>query len=302
MRLVFQIILLVSLLFFGISLQSVKASDTSEKVNLGAGVWSLYVSESGVVFAGTLSNGLFRSEDNGQSFSETSLTGVTVYQITEAPSGLLFAAAQNGIYRSNDGGRTWRRVNDGIEKPIGQFVYAGESVQFAAIMQTGIYRSTDNGLNWTPVNNGIELPYGYTVTSHGDRIIAGATNRMYVSENNGDSWRRIEAGFGSSRSTDILVHGDVLFVGTQEGVFISEDAGDSWVEISHGLDNKIVYGLAQTENGVYAATRGGLYHLPTSGTQWNLVSDSDVIIYAIAADQQGNLYLGNNAGVWYWQP
>jgi photosystem II stability/assembly factor-like uncharacterized protein len=64
-----------------------------------------------IVYAGTVGEGLFKSEDYGDSWISVPGLPATVQGLTVNPSnnGELFGAASNGIYRSADAGQTWSR-------------------------------------------------------------------------------------------------------------------------------------------------------------------------------------------------
>lgn len=84
------------------------------------------------IFLATLSNGLLASHDGGKSFGELSLPETYISAVTVSP-GLatdhtVFAAGYQGIYRSTDGGATWRylAVPERIEEDrAGNVIYEG---------------------------------------------------------------------------------------------------------------------------------------------------------------------------------
>jgi photosystem II stability/assembly factor-like uncharacterized protein len=130
------------------------------------------------------------------------------------------AAAERGVYRSTDGGRTWTRVlpTDGssgasdvyLDHRDPQMVFAllvaggpGAPAAQPVSAGTGAYKSTDGGVTWQPIN-GRGLPDGARISAfavasgtHGRRLYAvaavgggrgGAGRALYRSDDGGETW------------------------------------------------------------------------------------------------------------------
>ncbi len=106
----------------------------------------------GRLYAYALGRGLYISNDGGRSWELLSVDiplGTT--SLAELPDDtLLLAAADSGILRSEDSGKTWSLSREGIDigviftlraDPTGQRVYAGTD--------RGVFVSTDGGRSWT---------------------------------------------------------------------------------------------------------------------------------------------------------
>jgi photosystem II stability/assembly factor-like uncharacterized protein len=167
-------------------------------------------------------------------------------------------AAERGVYRSTDGGRTWTRVlpTDGssgasdvyMDYRDPQIVYAllgaggfPGAPQPAASPGTGAYKSTDGGVTWRPVS-GRGLPDGARISAfavasgtHGRRLyaVAGTGGRgggggrgLYRSDDGGDSWTfgtRQLASAGGKMYADPQNPDVVYLMGT--AIYKSTDAG-----------------------------------------------------------------------------
>ena len=110
---------------------------------LGAGpphVTSLAVDPftNATVYAGTFSDGFYKSTDGGLSFAPSS-TGLPAISVTDvapdrAHAGRLFASGANGVFVSLDGGTSWNAMNAGLTNlvvsilaidPMGNLLHAG---------------------------------------------------------------------------------------------------------------------------------------------------------------------------------
>ena len=133
------------------------------------------------LFAGTGGGGVFKSGNGGVSWKDineglSSLSITTLHIDPENPDIVLAGAyhpatptdvyvgeASGGVYRSQDGGRTWQGsslLNIHIfslaaDPARPNLVYAGA--------WGGIYRSVDKGLSWTDINAGLDNAFPHTI-------------------------------------------------------------------------------------------------------------------------------------------
>jgi photosystem II stability/assembly factor-like uncharacterized protein len=108
------------------------------------------------VYAGTQSNGLFVSHDNGDSWTQnvdviqtyTSITGITAFGSN------VFVSGNNNIYMSSDYGVNWSQVNSAL--PFGNlYSFAINGTNIFAGTTPGVFLSTDSCKNWISLNNGL---------------------------------------------------------------------------------------------------------------------------------------------------
>jgi photosystem II stability/assembly factor-like uncharacterized protein len=104
-----------------------------------------------VIFAGTVADGVFRSRNGGKTWSPAGLDGQQVSDLVWLGP-FLYAATGAGVQRSEDLGRTWVPLVDGLEgRPVYRLLFplapASGTEIFAATDQ-GVWRSADGGLHW----------------------------------------------------------------------------------------------------------------------------------------------------------
>jgi photosystem II stability/assembly factor-like uncharacterized protein len=171
----------------------------------------------------------------------------------------------DGVYRSDDGGRTWRNLGLKTSEQIGRIVIdpRDSSVVFVAAYgglwssggERGLYKTTDNGRTWTKVleiseNTGVNdvaidpsNPDVMLATAHQRRrhvwtlIHGGPESGLHKSTDGGKTWRRVRGGipFGElgriviafSPAQKGLVYAKIE-TAENVGIYCSQDSGESW--------------------------------------------------------------------------
>jgi photosystem II stability/assembly factor-like uncharacterized protein len=184
---------------------------------------------SGNLYIGTLSDGIYRSTDNGIHWQLIDSTvyrsddNKNVWAITFSGSNLIAATGRDGIFLTSDNGSTWISSNDGLpDTAVFALAESGTNL-FAGTLPGAIYRSVDNGFSWTQTNNGLA---------------------------------------GTQSINTFAVSGDNIFAGSRDsGIFLSTDAGESWMDVSSEMPNRSINELLILGSDLYAGTAGdGVFH------------------------------------------
>lgn len=116
----------------------------------------------GVVWAGT-ADGVWRSTDGGSTFERTDFPDrVQIWSVTPSPSDpqLMFAGGSPvSVYRSEDGGESWKRMPDPAVPDRAKMPFACRVMRlaphprnpgeiYAALEVNGVMRSTNGGESW----------------------------------------------------------------------------------------------------------------------------------------------------------
>lgn len=126
--------------------------------------------ENGHIFITTYEEGIFRSDDGGDTWHQIYFTAAdpTFYSIAIRHDGVLFAGGIGAMFRSTDNGRTWVKhtLDNNLAftqiafTPEGHILVGTQTLinGFIASSRTGggLFRSQDNGLSWTLLNAGLE--------------------------------------------------------------------------------------------------------------------------------------------------
>jgi len=104
-----------------------------------------------VLFAAVGSNGVFRSSDGARTFKEAGLADHAVYDLAWLGP-FLYAVTDRGLYRTEDMGRLWTPLRDGLNGavPIRIFFPSWPESSAEAFLATdrGIFRTPDGGQHW----------------------------------------------------------------------------------------------------------------------------------------------------------
>ena len=234
--------------------------------------------------------GLFRSEDGGQSWV-SSTTGVpkdwvnTTYWIEFDPEvkGRMWSVNswthdlprpkmwrrngirgyRGGVCRSDDGGRTWLKSNQGMGDTAPTHIVLDPTsprdarILYVAAFGRGVYKSLDGGKSWTLKNNGItqQEPFAWRIVrdsagtlylliarrSEDGSIGNESDGALYKSADGAEHWAPIHLPEGTNAPNGLAVDTnddkriylamwarDTGMHGEGGGVYLSEDGAQSW--------------------------------------------------------------------------
>jgi hypothetical protein len=164
--------------------------DPAHPTRLNQAVQGVISLTAGPMLAGTVSEGVFRSTDSGQTWSPPAdgngmPEGETVWSFASFAN-FVWAATSDGIYRSADQGATWSLASDGIPESATTLSVFPDgtipTIYYAATASDGLYRTIDGGITWQPMNYA-DFNGG---TIHAIQQFAGATQtRLYTATSNG---------------------------------------------------------------------------------------------------------------------
>ena len=165
--------------------------------------WKVYVAALGHIFGPNAERGVFRTEDAGKTWEKVLYVderhGAADIDIDPENPNLLYAALwrfdrkpwthssgseQGGVFKSVDGGRTWKKLEKGLPKLMGRIgvkvARSNPSVVYVICEshEGTLYRSDDHGENFTQVNkdpNLVNRGFYYTDV----RVDPGNENRVY---------------------------------------------------------------------------------------------------------------------------
>ncbi|HMZ22773.1 MAG TPA: Ig-like domain-containing protein, partial [Blastocatellia bacterium] len=176
------------------------------------------------LWAGT-DGGVFRTADGvNWSSAGLSNQRVLSLGASADGSVLLAGTNGGGLFRSTNNGQTWTPATAGLSNQVILALTVGnDGATLFAGTDGGVFRSTDQGASWNAVNTG--LPAGLSVRTFavsGGKLYAGSFLGVFLTEDGGASWRQINAGLLDIRVGGLALDGDTLLAGTsRRGLFLS---------------------------------------------------------------------------------
>lgn len=257
------------------------------------------------VLAGTLNApdppGVYRTTDGGEGWERASDgldENVSISGVVFDPQNVGLAFAGDGgvglLYRSRDGGITWREVSGFRElltanSAVGELyatVERGRTVFYACTRFNGVFRSTNGGNSWQQLNSGLggDASRVRELVQFNDQLYAGTHAGLYRLPSGSEQWVAVST-FPAGNIVFSLVTdevNDVIYAGTGGGIYRSTD-GDTWERLG-AFPNTVVYDLVSTGRLLVAATETGLW--TGSGETWaQAVVDGlpyTSVVYAVA--------------------
>lgn len=173
-----------------------------------------------IMYLGTFPTGFYKTTDGGKTWYESNIkfTIDGAFSMTFHPDNynIIYSGTYNGISKSIDSGKTWRKIDKGI--PPEQWVF---SIVIDPDNPDILYAASKNGEN---KGNGRENFHGVVLKS-----IDG-----------GESWFEIMNGLDRGREYYQLImypeNHDVLFVSASDGVYMTKDGGGNWESINYNID------------------------------------------------------------------
>jgi serine/threonine protein kinase/photosystem II stability/assembly factor-like uncharacterized protein len=250
------------------------------------------------LYCGVEPAALFESQDAGESWSlvrglfdhshrprwmpgQGGLCLHTILPYPTQPGRLHVGISAGGVYRTDDGGRTWQARNRGIRvtflperyPEFGQCVHKivrhpDRPDRLFLQNHWGLYRSDDGADTWSDIAHGLPSDFGFAMAMH-----PHDPDCVYIVPVESDEFRC-----------------------TPEGrlrIYRTPDAGASWQALTRGLPQQSAYETVLRDGmvtdsldpvGIYFGTRSGkLYASRDAGQTWKLVLDGLPQIVCVAS-------------------
>jgi photosystem II stability/assembly factor-like uncharacterized protein len=186
---------------------------------------------------------------------------------------ILYATSfKNGVYKSENGGGSWVKINHGldisgnrhvsslvIDPTDSNVLYAGVAMEggSSGLQYGGVYKTEDGGLSWNKVDNIIRNVMDISIDPRNPKTIFAATRQdsggVYRSTDGGSKWELV---FKDPYVMKVVIephNPGVVYAGTGDhpyhdqstgnGLFRSDDSGQSWYSVNEGLANLSIWDL-----------------------------------------------------------
>lgn len=244
----------------------------------------MFVAAPGPLWSDGTHRGLYRSEDGGQTFKKVlyvdAKTGcaevaidpqnpdivyASMWQFRRQPFAFNSGGPGSGMYKSTDGGKTWREIMKGLPaKPFGRIAFTlapsapQNLIAIVEAKETALFISSDGGENWkqqSATMNVVSRPFYFST------IVVDPK----------DPKRVYRPGYQFSYSSD----GGYSFAdASMEGGWVHADHHALWIDPAN-------------TNRMYLGTDGGVYISADRGASWNFCENLPVAqFYHVAIDKR----------------
>ncbi len=279
-----------------------------------------------VIYAGTgesdirgdmiTGDGVFRSGDAGKTWHAAGLAGThTISALAVDPKNpdMVYAAsmghvfkanAERGVFKSTDGGRTWKKILY-VDAKTGAIDLVMDprnpEVLYAAMWQayrrpwtlqdggpgSGLYKTTDGGAHWIEISRNAGFPHG-TLGRIGVSVAASDPDVVYAivqakgggvfrSADAGATWTRVNARWSLRQRAFYYMsifadptNPDTVYVPEVDALWVSHDGGRSFAKLHtpHG-DNHIVWINPDNPKILLEGNDGGATVSTDGGRTWS---------------------------------
>jgi hypothetical protein len=260
-------------------------------------LWNITPSH-GSIYVGAEPAGLFRSDDDGETFVHVEGLrnhptrpewqpgggGLCLHTIVPHPTDpkqLYVAASSVGTFFTDNGGESWVTRNKGLQSnympegteppDVGWCVHKmvmapGNPDQLYQQNHYGVYRSSNGGSTWEWINEGLPSTFGFPIVVH-----PHDPNRIYVIPLNGDQKGR-------------------FMPDGQTAVWRSQNGGDAWEKLTGGLPAEAYLGVLRDAMAIdhlptpgiyFGTTTGQLFVSADEGNSWSEVDAKLPPIYGV---------------------
>ncbi len=223
----------------------------------------VYAAVLGDLFKSSEERGVYRSEDGGKNWKRVLFANAdagavdlcmdpnnprilfaSTWRIHRTPYSLESGGEGSGLWKSTDGGETWKNIsaNEGMPKGIwgivGVSVSPVNSNRVYAIIENdngGVYRSDDGGTTWKKMNDDRNLRqrawyYSKIYADTKDEDIVYVMNVSYhKSKDGGKTFKSMNANHGDHHDLWIAPEDNQrMIIGDDGGGQVSFDAGENW--------------------------------------------------------------------------
>src|SRR5882762_7640142 len=278
----------------------------------------------------SMGDGVYKSVDGGKSWKNVGLEKsehISKIVVDPRDSNVVYVAAQGplwapggdrGLYKTTDGGKTWKAVltisentgiTDVILDPTNQDILYASAYQrrrhvFTLIdggPESAIQKSTDGGKTWTKLKEGLPKEdmgrIGLALAPHNPKVVYATIEStrkaggIFISKDGGSSWKKQnDYNAQGQYYGEIFVdpNNDDRIYSADVWVRVSDDGGKTWRKLEEKWkhpDNHVVWIDPASSDHLLIGCDGGLYESFDRAETWNFKANRPVTqFYRVSAD------------------
>lgn len=270
------------------------------------------------IFAGTLGKGLFKSQNSGDAWQQTTLKQGTINAISIDPkdSNNIYVAGNLGtlgkIFKSTDGAENFSEIysethsNTDIKSVL--IDHYNPKIVYAGLNNGGFLKSADFGKSWL-ATNWFYGPIQVMAMSPRDsrKIYVAVKGRfVYLTKDGGKTWKDLKESLeefkGANVATAIAFNfkdDRIAYLGSRFGVIKTKDDGKKWEDtgllLTPGkIDNVALIASPKSPDTIYVGVDTTIHKSVDAGKNWNVkkITNNNITSLAIDPNNTQNVYAG----------
>lgn len=217
-----------------------------------------------------------------------------------------------GIHRSNDAGKSWKSINNGLgftESTALEVTTSGRLIvsAFSGGFWGNLYSSTDDGVTWVQKNAPLDPVFFDIDKLANGKLVGSGSYGLYTADKDGISWvQRMDTEIASYI---FVSKNGVVYAGTRpNGLLISRNDGINWSHPS-SLNTTYFSSFGESSTGrIFASASAyidGIYYSDDAGNNWSFISPftyygaDDFLTKgdSIYAATEGGIYKSDDNGI-----
>ncbi len=261
------------------------------------------------LYIGTEDNGIFKSSNNGDSWTkiQTDLfESVFDIQAFQNRNDTIWVGSYGGgVMVTYDKGNTWHSFSQTFETQpflvdielLGDTLYAAITYQ-VGFMPSGVYKTSIHNNNWIRSNTNLpgsifgvmDLLISSNGTMYLASALAGLRGNVNVSFDKAETW--LNKAIPNVADVNVLYEaGTKIYAGTSSGIFYTTDTGETWFSLSEELNQYYVDDILVYDNYIFSAIdQVGIVVSSDEGETWDNISAN----LPMEDDYVSNIYIYNN--------
>ncbi len=293
-------------------------------------VWKnpkIFAAKQSTLFLFDSTGAIFRSLDSGKTWSSVKNSTKRINQMCLDSIGNIFAAADDGLWKSSTGGASWDKVFMSNDTTIMQVQtapngYIWTSTRYYKVIENGppnpptiidikrIFYSLDNGINWIQAPNLViykddPAPKVLGINKNGDVYVSHG-DKFWRSKNNGEFWT-LSAKATSNEITGLgFTSSGAIFVTCTEGVFRSTNLGNTFDSIPIKSFNANKINITKNDeiyvhfsyNFIGSKEAWAVMRSTDFGNKWQMLNNSynAELAQEISSSPDGDVYVSLQSG------
>ena len=233
---------------------------------------TLYADTDGGYFYSTNGGDLWKQLTyfpDGERISEIAIIGNTIY---------ITRVRQNGVFFSNDNGKSWTQIDNGLTDQGEPWLFTSGTTLFAQ-MDNHVFRLKAGEDTWIKLmikdssnKTTVESDIKKFVVSSEFIYAVTADGELLRSTDLGDWWHAIKPEAMQSFDGEmVVVQNTILCIGSSSAgrrMFRSVDAGTSWTMLNTNLTNQGLYSITTLSQRMLVGTDDGVFRSTDDGESW----------------------------------